>query len=397
MKETSKTMALSGSVPPPSLSPSGARSTLWIIMALVIAFVIWAERAVLDEVAVGQGSVVPSSRSQIVQTLDGGILVELLKKEGDRVEAGEKIASLDPVTARASVDEAEAQIAALMARAARLGAMVRSHPSIDFPDELQGYPEVVQREIQLFDAERQAYSASRANLAQEKALLDKELQLFVPLLTAGAVSQLEVVRVQQKVAEIHSRIQALDNEYLVKARDQYNATMGELEPLLKVRSARVELLRRMEIVSPTRGIVKDVEVTTIGGVIPPGGTLMNIVPVDDTLLIEAKISPRDIAFISKGQEATVKVTAYDSSIYGNLEGVVDQISPDTIESEVEPGVYYYRVWVLTVQSSLVGSDGQTLPIIPGMVTTTEIRLGQKTVLDYLLKPLNRANEAMRER
>lgn len=390
-------MSDAGFVPMPGQTRSRARSTLWVILVLVVGFIIWADHAVLDEVAVGPGTVVPSSRSQIVQTLEGGILVELLKKEGDSVEAGERIASLDPVTARASVDEAEAKVAGLMARAARLQAMVLQAEVIDFPDELAIHPEVVDREVALFEAERQAYVTNRDNLLREKALLDEELELFMPLLEAKAVSRLEVVRIEQKVAEVVSRIEALDNDYLVKARDDYSTTMGELEPLLGVRNARAELLRRTEIFSPSRGIVKDVEVTTIGGVIPPGGTLMNIVPVDDELLVEAKISPRDIAFVSKGQTATVKVTAYDSSIYGSLEGVVDQISPDTIESEVEPGVFYYRVWVLTDEASLAGPDGNRLPIIPGMITTTEIKLGQKTVLDYLIKPLNRAAEAMRER
>jgi adhesin transport system membrane fusion protein len=392
-----KDLSHTGSVPPPSLGPSAARSTLWIIAALVAAFLVWADQAVLDEVAVGNGTVVPSSRSQIVQTLEGGLLVELLKKEGDSVEAGEKIASLDPLTARASADEAAAKVAGLMARAARLQALVDGQAQVAFPDELADFPEVVAREEQLFAAERQAYQTNRANLMQEKALLEQELELYAPLLATRAVSQLEIVRIEQKVAEVESRISALDNDFKVRARDQYSTTMGELEPLLKVRNARTELLRRTEILSPAKGIVKDVEVTTIGGVIPPGGTLMYIVPSDDLLLIEAKINPRDIAFLHQGQAATVKVTAYDSAIYGTLTGVVDQISPDTIESEDEPGVYYYRVWVLTERSDLSGPDGRRFPIIPGMVTTTEIRIGQKTVMDYLVKPLNRAAEALRER
>lgn len=374
-----------------------SRSLLWLIISAIAIFIIWAAFAELDEVAIGEGKVTPASKGQIIQSLEGGILSELPVREGDIVEVGQKIATLDPVQARSSMEETLVRIAALQARAARLEAEMSDRREVVFPPDLANETAVVDRERQSFVANRQAFTENIANLSQQLRLAEDELKIAAPLLRTGASNEVEVLRLKQKAAEYSTKLAATQSEYYVALKADFTKTMADLEPLLKVREGRADQLRRTTITSPARGIVKDIRVSTIGGVVGSGGVLMEIVPLGDQLLIEARLSPRDIAFIHPDQEATVKITAYESSIYGTLAARVERVSPDTIEDQVDKRIYYYRVYVLTEHSYLETKDGKRHPIMPGMVATTEIRTGRKTVLSYLLKPLNRAGEALRER
>jgi adhesin transport system membrane fusion protein len=236
-----------------------------------------------------------------------------------------------------------------------------------------------------------------ANMRQQQQLAARELQIAKPLLNTGASTETEILRLQQRLAELTTKVEAMRSEYFVNLKNDLSKTMSELDPLLKVAEGRKDQLQRTLITSPVHGVVEDIHVTTIGGVVSSGGILMKIVPLDDKLLVETRINPRDIAFIHPGQEAVVKVTAYDSSIYGSLKSRVESISSDTLADEVDRRIVYYRVYVLTDQAYLETRDGKRHPIMPGMVTTTEIRTGAKTVFTYLIKPLNRAREALRER
>lgn len=373
------------------------RSVLWLIVSSLAMAIVWAAYAPLDEVAIGEGKVTPASKGQIIQSLEGGILAELFVREGDIVEAGQKLATLDPVQARTSMEEALARIVPLQARAGRLQAEMADASEVVFAEELQSDPDVVERERQLFIANRKAFKENISNLREQLRLAQEELEITMPLLKSGATNEVEVLRLKQRVVEYSSKLAATQSEYYVALKADFAETMADLGPLLKVREGRADQLRRTMIASPTYGIVKDVQVTTIGGVVGSGGVLMEVVPLGDQLLIEAKLSPRDIAFIHPGQAANVKITAYDSAIYGSLSGTVDRVSPDTIEDHVDKRIQYYRVYVLTDQSYLETRDGKQHPILPGMVATAEIRTGSNTVLNYLLKPLNRAGEALRER
>lgn len=378
-------------------SRSTASSILWLIVASMMTFLIWSYFAVLDEVAIGEGKMTPASKGQIIQSLEGGILSELVVHEGDVVESGQKLATLDPALSRSSVEEAAQKIIALQARAARLRAEIENKSDVIFPPELADEKAVIERERQLFRTDVRAYHENVSQLNRQLRLAQQEIDIAMPLLETGATNEVEILRLKQKAAELSTKLAATRGQYSVALKSDYATTMADLGPLLKVREGRADQLRRTIITSPTRGIVKDVRVNTIGGVIGPGGELMEIVPLDDQLLVEARLSPRDIAFIHPDQAATVKITAFEPSIYGTLDATVQNISPDTIEDQVDKRLYYYRVYLLTKHAYLETKDGKRHAIMPGMVATAEIRTGQKTVLDYLIKPLNRAAEALRER
>ncbi len=374
-----------------------ASATLWVTMACVAAFVTWASVFEIDEVAVGQGKVTPSSKGQLVQSLEGGILSELLVHEGDIVEAGQVIATLDPALARSVAEETGARIKALSATAARLTAETVGATSIRFPTGLDAGTELINRERSLFDTRRTALSEKTVAIEKQLMLAERELNITEPLQKSGAASEVEVLRLRQKVLELSAKVAQYQSEYTVAAKEELSKVMTDLEPLRKTWDGRVDKLKRTTLTAPMRGIVKDIAAGTIGGVIQPGGILLEIVPLEDKLLIEAQLSPRDVAFIRPGQEAIVKLTAYDPAIYGTLPAELERVSPDTIEDKSHRGQFAYRIYVRTKNAYLETRDGKRHPIIPGMIATTEIRTGRKTVMDYLVKPFNKAAEALRER
>lgn len=380
-----------------------ARIMLWIMIIAIAAFIIWANLFQLQEVAVGEGRVIPSMKGQIVQNLEGGIIETLSVKEGDTVKKGETLATLDMKISQAKFDESSSKLITLQARAARIEAEINNANTIDFPANIVKFPDVIRREDNLFTVNRRAYKENIANIENQLKLAKDQIKLAEPLMQSGAASKAELLRLQQIVAELTTSLGANQNQYLVALRDDYTKTMGELEPLAKNLEGLKDQLSRRVIIAPTEGIVKNINVSTIGGVIAPGGILMEIVPQNDELLIEAKITPRDIAFIHNGQNANVKISAYDSGIYGSMTGKVVYISPDTIEDDTDKRVRYYRVHVHTDKNYIEVKNKQDPKkdhkyyIFPGMVATAEISTGKKTILAYLLKPLNRAGEALRER
>lgn len=375
---------------------SGATRIIVLLAALLVVFLVWASFATLDEVASGQGKVAPSSREQVIQSLEGGILASLNVRQDDVVQPGQILAQLDPTRSESSAGEIEARLRAAQASAARLTAEVNM-TALKFPPELDGAKELVEAETRLYNARRKALDESTAWLRRSLELAKSELAISERLQKAGAASQIEVIRLNRQIADLELKLAEVQSQYVVRAREELAKAEADVKALQQQLRARRDTLSRVVFRSPVRGVVKNIEVTTVGGVIPPNGKLMDIVPLDDTLLIEARISPRDIAFIHQGQRATVKISAYDYSIYGGLEGKVASISPDTIRDEAKPDVYYYRVYIKTSSDRLVNRAGKEFPIFPGMIATADIHTGEKTVLQYLLRPLNRAREALRER
>ncbi len=375
---------------------AAATRLVWLLAALFAAALLWAWLAELDEVATGEARVVPTSREQVIQSLEGGILAKLAVRQDEIVRPGQLLAQLDPTQAGSTVEESAAKYRAALAAAARLQAEANGTP-LRFPAELDSYPDLKAAEARLYETRRRSLQSSVALIDQSLALISREVGIGQSLIAVGAASNVEVLRLQRQRADLALKKADLRSQYMVEARQELAKATEQVDTLAPVVRGRSDTLQRLTLRSPVRGVVKAIEVSTIGGVIPPNGRVMEIVPLDDRLLIEARIQPRDIAFIRPSQRASVKVSAYDYSIYGGLEGTVTSISPDTIRDEVKPDLVYYRVYVRTRSDSLVNKAGRRFPITPGMVATVDIHTGSKTVLQYLMKPLNRASEALRER
>lgn len=369
---------------------------IWIVGIGLLVLLTWAWLFKLEEVSTGTGKVIPSSKEQVIQSLEGGILTKLNVKEGEIVEQGQVLAQLDPTRFESNVGESASLLISSRATAARLRAEVTGAP-LSFPPEVLKEPKLVAEETALYKSRRANLEQSLAGLQQALILVQQELAMTEPLVAKGAASEVEVLRLKREANDLQNQMNDVRNQYFVKAREELAKANTDVETQQQVVRGKSDTLNRTIFKSPVRGVVKEIDVMTLGGVIPQNGKLMTIVPLDEKLLVEARISPRDIAFIRPDQEALVKITAYDYSIYGGLKGKVTVISPDTLRDEVKQDQFYYRVYIRTENDKLTNKAGQEFNITPGMVATVDIRTGEKTVLDYLVKPFNKAKEALRER
>lgn len=308
-------------------------SVVWLTLAGMTFFFVWSYFATLDEVTVGTGKVTTSIRAQLIESLDGGIVSALLVHEGDIVKKGQILARLDPKRFQSNYGEAAARARALRASSERLRSELTGEP-LKFSASTLAEPALVARERQLYDSRRRNLNETVANLQESYRLAIAELKMTQPLVAKGAASQVEVIRLQRQASELQGKIDDARNQYALRAREEQVKNNADLDAQLEVMAGKEDQLDRVTMISPVRGIVKDIQVMTVGGVLQPGGKLMEIVPLEDQLLIETRINPRDIAYIRPGLPATVKITAYDSSIYGNLDGTVEIVSPDTLQDEV---------------------------------------------------------------
>ncbi|MFJ2981630.1 MULTISPECIES: HlyD family type I secretion periplasmic adaptor subunit [unclassified Pseudomonas] len=373
-----------------------AGRVITVCALMLAAFLGWAAWFEVTEVSTGTGKIIPSSREQVIQSFEGGIVAEMNVAEGDMVERGQVLAQLDPTKTASSVGESEAKYRAAKASVARLRAEVTGKPLV-FPDSLRNSADLIDAETALYQTRRRGLEQTLAGIEDSLRLVRSELKITENLAKMGASSRVEVIRLNRQRSELELKANEARSDYLVRAREELAKASAEADSLSEVVRGRSDSLTRLTLRSPVRGIVKDIEVNTLGGVVQPGGQVMKIVPMDERLLVETRIAPRDIAFIHPDQAAKVKISAYDYSVYGGLEGKVVGISPDTLQDEVKPEIYYYRVFIRTEQDSLQNKAGKHFAIVPGMVATVDIRTGEKTILDYLIKPLNRAREALRER
>lgn len=414
--------------------PLRARALLRVVAVVVLLLLVWAAFANVDEVTRGDAKVIPSSQVQIVQSVDGGVVETLLVKEGQIVEAGEVLLKVDPTRFMSSMLEGQAGLLALQARAARLEALTRDTPFSVSPELEQGAPEIVAHERRLYESSRAEMAAqssmARDQLSQRRQeineararhtqasrgleLVQKELDTTRPLVRTGAVSEVEILRLERElarlrgerdlasaqiskaqaaIAEASSKIDEVELTVRNQMRAELSETMGKLASLAEGNRSLADKVHHAEIRSPVRGTVKRLLVNTLGGVVQPGQQLVEIVPLDDALVLEAKIKPKDIAFLHPGQEALVKFTAYDFAIYGGLPAEVVQIGADTVVDDKGNAAYVVRL------RTHAAHLGDKLPIIPGMIAEVDILTGKKTVLSYLLKPILRAKaNALSER
>lgn len=400
-------------------------------------FVIWANYAVLDEVTRGEGRIVPSRKTQIIQNLEGGILAEILVREGDIVERGSVLLRIDNTAAQANFRDLQTRYYTLLATLQRLEAE-QEGGELTFSDEiLQDAPRAGADQKALFQARSQQLKAQisvlEAQASQRKQEIDEaasrskqlkrslqlareELSITTPLVRNGVVPRIDLLRIERQVADLEGELNTvqlsiprlksaakeatqriLQAQMATKAEasDELNKVRAEFKSVRETLSAGEDRVTRTEVRSPVRGTVKDIKVNTVGGVIRPGQDIIEIVPLDDSLLVEARIRPKDIAFLRPGQDSMIKVAAYDFSIYGGLKSTLERISADTIRDD--EGKSFYRVYLRTERNT-ISHQGNELPIIPGMTATVEILTGKKTVLDYILKPILKARQrALRER
>ena len=414
--------------------PLRARALLrWAALA-VVALVVWAAYARIDEVTKGQGRVIPSSQLQVVQAVDGGVVEELLVGEGQTVEAGQVLVRIDPTRFVSSLRENRAELLALQARAARLTALSDGRPfepgqalSYEIPEivaqerahyqsslaGLEAQLGIARQQLTQRNEELREATGARASAARSLELTDRELAVTKPLASAGAVSEVELLRLERDVnrfrgerdqadaqisrlraaiREANQKIQDVELSFRNQVRKELSEVSAKLGTLSEGSLALEDRVKHAEVRAPVRGTVKRLLVNTVGGVVQPGAEVVEVVPLDDALVLETKISPRDIAFLRPRQPATVKFTAYDFAIYGGLDAELDQIAADSVIDE--EGNAFFVVKVRTLKNSL----GEGLPIIPGMVAEVDILTGKKSILDYLLKPVLRAKaNAMTER
>lgn len=414
--------------------PLRARWLLRIAAVVLVLLIAWASVAEIDEVTRGEARVVPSSQVQVIQSVDGGVVEEIMVREGQIVEPGQLLLRVDTTRFASSLGESRVSQAALRVKALRLQALVQNQPFDPPPELAREVPDIVAQERRLYDSRRAEMSAqlsiAQSQLSQRQQELNevmarreqaerglqltlRELQATRPMVATGAVSEVEVLRLEREVARLRgdleqataqiSRVRAAIaeaqrriEEVQLTSRNQMSAelseTLGRLSALTEGGRALEDKVVKAEIRSPVRGTVNRLFINTVGGVVQPGREVVEIVPLDDALILEAQITPKDIAFLRPGLEAMVKFTAYDFAIYGGLKADVESISADSVVDD--RGNAFYIVRLRTREASL----GEGLPIIPGMVAQVDILTGKKTVLDYLLKPVLRAKaNALSER
>lgn len=383
-----------------SQTTPGSRIITYLVGIILVVAVIWASLARVEEITQGEAKVISRSREQVIQSLEGGILAEMSVREGDVVESGQVLLKIDPTRANASYREALTKVVGLKATLARLRAEAYGQALV-FDDQVREFPEEMENETRAFNARRRALEESVTALDRSYALAMREIDLAEPLAAKGLLSDVELLRMRRQANDIRSQVVERRNRYRADANSELVKMEMELSQTSESLVGRADVVERTTVTAPVRGTVKNVRVNTIGGVIQPGEHILEIVPLEEQLLVEGKIRPKDVAFLHPGLPATVKITAYDYAIYGGLTGTVEHISPDTLKDDEKasagrPDTTYYRVVVLTDKSALQ-AGGKELPIIPGMVATVEIRTGEKTILDYLMKPVLKAREAFRER
>jgi adhesin transport system membrane fusion protein len=371
---------------------------LWLIVFILIIFTIWASVSKIDQIARAQGQVIASSRTQIIQSSDGGVIEEMLVKEGDAVKKGDILVRLDKTKVEASYLEAKSKWMALKAQQVRLNAEIAGNQP-KFPLELKDYAQFRENQILLLKKRRIAFEQDIQNLEQMHTLAKRELKLSMPLLKSGDVSMAEILKLQRQVADFDSQIINKKNKYFQDIQAELSKVSEDLSSTEQLLAQRKDQLDHMELRAPGNGIVKNVRVTTLGGVIKPSEEVMQIVPIEDNLVVEAKVKPSDVAFLKLGLKTNVKIDAYDYTVYGALKGKLIFISPDTISEDLKQGeLAYYRIQVQTEGKKFTGRPDQNLEIQPGMTATVEIKIGENTILNYLMKPVIKTlNESLGEK
>jgi len=413
-------------------APTGAKWLLWSVAVFVLIAIFWANWAQLDELSRGEGEIIPSQQLQVIQNLEGGIVAEILIKEGELVEKGQVLLRIDDTRFSSSFKENKVRELELIAKSARLIAESEGLDFVvpeDFPYEFES---LIRQEQSLYDARKRELFANvtvfdqqlrqkqqeliqakskRSQLSNSYSLLRQERDLTAPLVKDGVVSEVEYLRLKRQVVDLAGELNnirlslpriesSLDEtrgmlqeaklKFQSVARSELNETLSETARLKEALTGMQDKLRRTEVTSPVKGTIKELLFNTVNGVVQPGDEILNIVPWEDTLLVEAKLRPSDIAKVRPGQVAIIKVSAYDFGIYGGVDAIVSTVSPSTVTNEKDEPFYIVR---LTTEQPYIEKDDTRLPLIAGMTVSVDILTGKKTVMDYLLKPILKAKQS----
>lgn len=372
---------------------------LWILLLGLIAFVLWAMNFRIDEVARASGEVIASSRVQVIQSVDGGVLAELNVREGDIIEAGQVLARLDQGRIGAAVKEIEVRLSALRAKAVRYRAEVTGTSKLNFSEEMLAFSELIKVEKALFQQRRTGLSEELKTLRVAVSLATEERDLIKQLVDSGDVNRSEIIRANRALNDTEAKLVNRKNAFLEEARIELSRIEDEVAQNEQILSQRVQQMEDSVFVSNVPGIVKNVRITTVGGVLGAGEELLQIIPLNDELIVEAKVRPSDIAKVQKNLEATIRFDPFDYTIFGGVKGNVAYVSADTLkESSSQGEEIYYRVHVSTSTNPVVTTTGKTLNILPGMTAQVDIKTGDRTLMDFLLKPLRKTlSESLGER
>lgn len=379
--------------------------TIWVLAIGLLSFFVWAYSFELEEITRGQGRVIPVSKAQVVQSLDAGILTELSVREGDTVKAGEQLLRIDDARSGPMYREALEKWLGLSAQAARLRAEALGTEMV-FAPELEAHPLIMARERAAYAARRQALDEQVMAMERSMALITREIDMIEPLVKKGVISEVEVLRLSRQRSDIQAGIAERKNRYYTDANNELVKVETEMAMARENALARQDAFKRTVIRAPMDGVVKNIQVTTLGAVVPAGQDILEIIPTQDEMVVEAFVDPSEVAFLQVGQPAMVKLTAYDFNKYGGIEGRIRHISADTLqeqnpnrppsndEVQLEPGLY--KVLIGFTQNA-VERHGKTLVPMPGMAADIEVKTGNKTVLEYVFRPLMSVREALRER
>lgn len=369
---------------------------LYLLLAVVATALVWASLAKVDQVSRSEGRIVPDGREQVIASAEVGILRELLVKEGDRVEAGQLLARLDPTRVEAQQNEGQVKRLAVKATIARLAAEAGARP-LQFPAELKAVPALVAAETEAYEARRRLLDEAVASISRSTALLQREQKVAQDMAAKGLMSDVEVMRLTRQVNELQQQRAERISRFRQEASSELVKLQNELAMQEEQMVVRDDALKRTVLTSPVRGLVKNIRANTLGGVITTGAPIMEIVPLTEAVLVDVRVKPAEVGFLRVGQTAKVKLAGFDYNIFGGLEGRVEYISPDALGEPDKNGEgRYYRALVRSERSTL-RYKGEAVQAIPGMNATVEIKTGERSVMGFLLQPMLKVREAMRER
>jgi len=372
---------------------------LYLVLLMVAAVLAWAALTRVDDITRADARIVPEGREQVIASLEGGILRELRVREGMQVEAGQELAQIDPTRYQVQQNEGQAKRLALRATVARLTAEA-SGLALKFPADVAATPAAVAGETEAYQARQRSLKQAMASSERSIELLRREQAVAESMASQGLLSDVEVMRLQRQVNDLQMQNLERSNRFRQEASTDLVKVQTEMLMLDEQISGRADVLRRTVLTSPVRGLVKNIRASTVGGVIQPGAAVMEIVPIGARVLIEARIKPADIGFVRLGQLAEVKLSAYDYTTYGGLKGRIEYISPDALgdperATATSGDTTYYRA-LLFAERSTLQARGKALPVLPGMTGSVEVRTGERTVLNYLLRPMMKSKEAFSE-